>query len=407
MPADRSVVPASASAADIMRAYRSMRTAYRRPVLSRYRVLGFLSSGTYGRVYKVQELVPSGPGRDARIYAIKKFKPDREGDTQTYTGISLSAIREIALNRELRHENVVWLREVLLEENAIFLVYEFVDHDFLQIIHHHLTVLRTPINGAVIKSLMWQLLNGVQYLHANWIMHRDLKPANILITARGVVKIGDLGLARVYADPMISLYSTDMVVVTIWYRAPELLLGARHYTPAIDLWAAGCIWGELAALRPMFKGEEVRMGARVKVVPLQTNQLGKIVDILGTPNHERWPTIDTMPDYAEWQRVRGGDNVPPTLYQWYADRTGTAAGYDLFDKLLQYDPAQRLTAAAALRHPWFAEDPLPTAKYVSLQTNASAFQFLPQGRSSYPPGKVTVGATHPVAPAPPKRTREV
>ena len=264
-------VPASASAADIMRAYRARRNARRTPVLSRYRVMGFLNSGTYGRVYKAQELVPRGSWvREPRVYAIKKFKPDREGHAALYTGISQSAVREIALNRELRHVNVVWLREVLLEENAIFLVYEYVEHDFLQIIHHHLTVLRTPIRGAMIKSLLWQVLNGVQYLHENWIMHRDLKPANILITAHGVVKIGDLGLARVYCGPLVSLHTSDMVVVTIWYRAPELLLGARHYSPAIDLWAVGCIWGELIALRPMFKGEEIRMSSKVKTVPLQT-----------------------------------------------------------------------------------------------------------------------------------------
>lgn len=263
-------VPASASAADIMRAYRARRDAQRRPVLSRYRVLGFLNSGTYGRVYKAQErLPPASAAREPRVYAIKKFKSDREGST-SLSGISQSAIREIALNRELRHVNVVWLREALLEDHALFLVYEYVEHDFLQIIHHHLTVLRSPINGAVIKSLLWQALNGVHYLHENWVMHRDIKPANILVTAQGVVKVGDLGLARVYADPMVSLYAGDMVVVTIWYRAPELLLGARHYTPAIDLWALGCVWGELIALRPMFKGEEIRMAPKVRGVPLQT-----------------------------------------------------------------------------------------------------------------------------------------
>lgn len=260
-------VPASASAADVMRAYRARRRSVRRSVLSRYRVLGFLNAGTYGRVYKAEDALGT-PGRPG-VYAIKKFKLDREDDTTIFRGISQSAIREIALNRELAHENVCRLWEVLLEDNAVLLVYEFVDHDFLQIIHHYLTVVRTPIGGAMIKSLMWQLLNGIAYLHANGVMHRDLKPANILITARGVVKIGDLGLARIYSDLLVSLYTSDMVVVTIWYRAPELLLGARHYTPVIDLWAAGCIWGELMALRPMFKGEEVRMPPKSKTVPLQ------------------------------------------------------------------------------------------------------------------------------------------
>lgn len=262
-------VPASASAADVMRAYRARRQQARRGLLSRYRVLGFLNAGTYGRVYKAEDALSATSSARPGVYAIKKFKLDREDDTTLFRGISQSAIREMALNRELAHENVCRLWEVLLEDNAVFLVYEFVDHDFLQIIHHYLTVLRTPMDGAMIKSLMWQLLNGIAYLHANGVMHRDLKPANILITARGVVKIGDLGLARVYPDPLVSLYASDMIVVTIWYRAPELLLGARHYTPAIDLWAAGCIWGELMALRPMFKGEEVRMPPKSKTVPLQ------------------------------------------------------------------------------------------------------------------------------------------
>ena len=273
MAQQAAAIPTSASAAAVMRAYRETRNAQRRCVLSQYRGVGFLNSGTYGRVYKAEELLGDtelAEGRIPRVYAIKKFKPEKEGSNTLFRGISQSAIREIALNRELQHENLVRLREVLLENNSIFLVYEFVDHDLLQIIHHHLTVLRKPISGVIIKSIMWQLLHGIQYLHENWIMHRDLKPANIMINARGVVKIGDLGLARIYADPVMSLYASDMIVVTIWYRAPELLLGARHYSPAIDVWAAGCIWGELMALRPMFKGEEVRMEPRSKTVPLQT-----------------------------------------------------------------------------------------------------------------------------------------
>lgn len=260
---------ASASAAGVMKAYRARRNAQRKSVLSRYQVLGYLSSGTYGRVYKAKEVGPSND-TNARVYAIKKFKTDRGGDAHMHRGISQSAIREVALNRELRHENIVWLREVMLEHHSIFLVFEYVEHDMLQIIHYHLSVLRKPLDGVVIKSLIWQLLRGIQYLHENWIMHRDLKPANILMTSQGVVKIGDLGLARIYSDPMVSLYSTDMVVVTIWYRAPELLLGARHYTDGIDMWAIGCIWGELLALRPMFKGEEVRSGSKGASIPLQT-----------------------------------------------------------------------------------------------------------------------------------------
>ncbi len=238
----------------------------------------------------------------------------------------------------------------------------------LQIIHYHSTALRAPIPTAVLKSLLWQLINGVAYLHANWILHRDLKPANILVTSQGVVKIGDLGLARLYSSPLQSLYNGDKVVVTIWYRAPELLLGARHYTTAIDMWSVGCIWGELLALRPMFKGEEAKMDPKTKAAPFQTDQLKRIVEVLGTPNKDRWPAIESMPDYKGWWPHLRLDNYPKSLSRWYETRNKGEDGYDLFDSLLQYDPEQRLTANQALEHGWFtAQDPKPTANaFISL-----------------------------------------
>jgi cyclin-dependent kinase 8/11 len=151
------------------------------------------------------------------------------------------------------------------------------------VIHHHATGLIRNVPAPVLKSLMFQLLNGVQYLHSSHIIHRDLKPANILITQKGVVKIGDLGLARLVQSPLQPLFVGDKVVVTIWYRAPELLMGARHYTKAIDCWAVGCILGEMLSLRPMFKGEEAKLDSK-KNVPFQRDQVVKIVEVLGTPD---------------------------------------------------------------------------------------------------------------------------
>lgn len=148
------------------------------------------------------------------------------------------------------------------------MVFAYAEHDLLQLIHHHHVALRVSIAPAVLKSLLHQLLCGLAYLHDAAVLHRDLKPANILVTSRGVVKIADLGLARLVANPLQSLYAGDKVVVTIWYRAPELLLGARHYGTPIDMWAVGCIWGELLALRPMFKGEEAK-GDGKKGAPFQ------------------------------------------------------------------------------------------------------------------------------------------
>lgn len=143
---------------------------------------------------------------------------------------------------------------------------------------------------------MFQLLNGLSYLHSNWVLHRDLKPANILVTTAGVVKIADLGLARfygsdnyfrVYKNPLVPLYNGDKVIVTIWYRAPELLLGSRHYTTAIDIWALGAIFAELLILKPLFKGEEAKI-VSMKSIPFQYDQLSKIIDVLGAPTSKKY-----------------------------------------------------------------------------------------------------------------------
>lgn len=120
-------------------------------------------------------------------------------------------------------------------------------------------------------------------MHTSHILHRDLKPANILVTSTGIVKIGDLGLARLARDPLLPLFNGDKVVVTIWYRAPELLMGARHYTKAVDCWAIGCIFAELISLRPIFKGEEAKLDAK-KNVPFQKDQMTKILEVMGTPD---------------------------------------------------------------------------------------------------------------------------
>ncbi|CAE6458981.1 unnamed protein product [Rhizoctonia solani] len=396
---------------DVMRTYRARKDEARIAVNSKYHILGFISSGTYGRVYKAQAKDTNGTivvtGPSAGVYAIKKFKPDKEGEVVTYTGISQSACREIALTREMRHENVIVLREVMLEDKSIFMVFEYAEHDFLQIIHHHSQTLHQAILLPVLKSFMYQLLNGLLYLHNSHIMHRDLKPANILVTAArpmpatstgsavpitqgGVVKIGDLGLARLCRSPLQPLLSGDKVVVTIWYRAPELLLGARHYTKAIDCWAVGCIFAELLALRPIFKGEEAKLDAK-KNVPFQRDQLTKIFDVLGTPTEQNWPGLTSMPEYKNFITCDRQENK---LSQWYRQRSRNLdCGYDLMCQLFEYDPARRLDARGALSHWWFQEEPVPTV---------NAFAHLPDG-VSYPLRRVTQDEA-PLTNAPPALT---
>ena len=117
----------------------------------------------------------------------------------------------------------------------------------------------------IIRSFLWQILNATAYLHSHWIMHRDLKPTNLLIqdneTQRGLIKITDFGLARSFQEPPVPFNELERVVVTLWYRAPELLLGCRSYGPAIDLWAIGCIFAKMLDLRDLFRGEEVKSAA--------------------------------------------------------------------------------------------------------------------------------------------------
>lgn len=369
-------------------------------VISTYQIMGYIAAGTYGKVYKARYKkdrehkeetdesteantthLASLTGEAVQLFAVKKFKSDNHLSSKShqhdihgneiipYTGILQSAIREMLLCRELRNEYVTRLVDIVLENKSIYMVFEFCEHDLLQIIHHHLHPESKRIPDTVIKLLIWQVLNGVTYLHQNWIFHRDLKPANIMVLLSGVVKIGDLGLARKFNNPLQSLYTGDKVVVTIWYRAPELLLGARHYSPAIDLWAVGCILAELLLLRPAFKGEEAKIDANnKKLVPFQKNQFEKIMEILGTPTVAQWPALPRYPEYALLQQALSV-SYPCNLETWYASAGGSdALFYLLLKGLLEYDPQQRLTAEGSLMHRYFSELP---------KVQANAFEGLP------------------------------
>ncbi|KAL6992983.1 Cyclin-dependent kinase E-1 [Sarracenia purpurea var. burkii] len=318
--------------------------------LQQYDLIGKIGEGTYGLVF----LAKIKSNRSKSI-AIKKFKQPKDGD-----GVSPTAIREIMLLREINHENVVKLVNVHINhvDMSLYLAFDYAEHDLYEIIKHHRDKVNHAINPYTVKSLLWQLLNGLNYLHSNWIIHRDLKPSNILVMGegeeQGVIKIADFGLARIYQAPLKPL-SDNGVVVTIWYRAPELLLGAKHYTSAVDMWAVGCIFAELLTLKPLFQGQEVKAIPN----PFQLDQLDKIFKVLGHPTQEKWPTLGNLPHWqSDLQHIQGHKYDNPGLYS-VVHLPPKGHAYDLLSKMLEYDPRKRITAAQAIEHEYFRSEPLP------------------------------------------------
>eukprot|EP00188_Purpureofilum_apyrenoidigerum_P001008 Plantae.Rhodophyta-Purpureofilum_apyrenoidigerum.ctg1515.p1 GENE.Plantae.Rhodophyta-Purpureofilum_apyrenoidigerum.ctg1515~~Plantae.Rhodophyta-Purpureofilum_apyrenoidigerum.ctg1515.p1 ORF type:complete len:397 (+),score=53.90 Plantae.Rhodophyta-Purpureofilum_apyrenoidigerum.ctg1515:205-1395(+) len=323
----------------------------------KYDPIGKIGEGTYGLVYKARA-IESSDGNNQYV-AVKKFKSFKAGD-----GISPTAIREIKLLRELSHDYVVNLMDVMLdpEDKALYLVFDYADHDLLEMIRCHHARQCPTMDPVTVKSLLWQILHGMNYLHRNWIIHRDLKPSNILVTGtdkppeeQGCVKIADFGLARLFQAPLRPFTDVDAVVVTIWYRAPELLLGAKHYTKAIDLWAIGCIFAELITSKPLFKGDE-KLKKGDDRNPFQADQVDKIFKTLGKPNPQLWPGVV---DLLHWQEAQNWQNYPNVLHERVPGLRLGSAGFDLLAKLLEYDPSRRITAAQALDHPYFKEEPFP------------------------------------------------
>ncbi|ETE71539.1 Cyclin-dependent kinase 8 [Ophiophagus hannah] len=217
----------------------------------------------------------------------------------------MSACREIALLRELKHPNVISLQKVFLShaDRKVWLLFDYAEHDLWHIIKFHRAskANKKPVQlpRGMVKSLLYQILDGIHYLHANWVLHRDLKPANILVMGegpeRGRVKIADMGFARLFNSPLKPLADLDPVVVTFWYRAPELLLGARHYTKAIDIWAIGCIFAELLTSEPIFhcRQEDIKTSN-----PYHHDQLDRIFNVMGFPADKDWEDIKKMPEHS-------------------------------------------------------------------------------------------------------------
>ena len=262
-----------------------------------------------------------------QIVAIKKVKIDRKKEVE---GFPITSIREFNILLSLQHQNIVGVNRIVVGKDLdkIFMVMEYCEHELRDLIEQKQYV----FNIAEIKCLVQQLLEAVNYLHKRGIMHRDLKTSNILYTNKGQLKVCDFGLGRKYIGEKKSYTPT---VVTLWYRAIEILLGEDHYDKGLDVWSAGCIFAELILRDQLFKGNG------------EADQIDIIFKHLGTPTDETWPG---------WKNLKFSQNFANKKYT--GNRLGeriklSEEGMDLLNKMLCLDPKKRINAENALKHPWF------------------------------------------------------
>uniref|UniRef100_A0A6T6PG10 Protein kinase domain-containing protein n=1 Tax=Rhodosorus marinus TaxID=101924 RepID=A0A6T6PG10_9RHOD len=305
-----------------------------------------VGEGTYGQVWKAKDTETN------KIVALKKVRMDNERE-----GFPLTAIREIKLLKMLNHENIVKLKEIVTDAEDskngkvnIYMVFEYLDHDLTGLMDTR------EVNFSVeqVKCCMLQLLTGLEYCHKRDILHRDIKGSNLLLSSDGYLKIADFGLARTCGENG-RQYTNK--VITRWYRPPELLLGANEYGPAVDMWSVGCLLAELLLRTPLFPGSS------------ETDQLDRILKLLGSPSGDIWPAYERLPNAY----LIGHTNYPPRLRQSLAHLGADVL--DLIEKLLALDSTKRMSATEALQHRWFRAEPLPCDRSQLPSPSSSTHEF--------------------------------
>lgn len=287
--------------------------------MENYKRLQKLGEGTYGIVYKAVD------NKTGQIVAIKQIRLEQEEE-----GIPVTAIREIALMKNLNHTNIIPIFDVICNRTSLVIIQEFMDFD----LRKYLETTRVGLPPPLLKSYAFQILCAVCYLHCNRIIHRDLKPQNMLINRQGLLKLCDFGLSR-----MFSLHSKQYTseMVTLWYRPAELLLGAKEYDVSVDVWSAGCVIAEMCRSTPLFTGDS------------EIDQLYTIFNMLGTPNESTWPGVESLPNWDANFPVHKPRDLAAAL------GTNDYLLVDLLSQMLQINPMKRISAMKALSHPYFAD----------------------------------------------------
>eukprot|EP00756_Hemistasia_phaeocysticola_P019636 Hpha_TRINITY_DN15675_c0_g2::TRINITY_DN15675_c0_g2_i1::g.98772::m.98772 len=303
----------------------------------RYTKLDKIGEGSYGVVYKAKDKT-SGD-----LVALKRIRLDSEDE-----GLPCTAIREISLLKELKHRNIVRLLDVVHSDKKLTLVFEYLDQDLHRFIIENQSM--QPVRGldsSLVQDLMLQLCHAIDFCHSRGVLHRDLKPQNLLISKSHVLKLADFGLGRAVGIP-VKKYTHE--VVTLWYRAPEVLLGSTDYGTGVDIWSAGCIFAEIATGQPLFTGNKT-----------DADQLLAIYKFWGTPSREEWPSMHQYPfssavlSQPEFLHAYEGESAKRFSQDGVGFQKLRSSGQDLMKRMLRFEPAERLRATAVLRHAYFRE----------------------------------------------------
>ncbi|KAF4985695.1 hypothetical protein FDECE_16385 [Fusarium decemcellulare] len=299
-----------------------------------YEKLNDIEEGTYGWVARATNKATG------KVVALKRLKLD----PADRNGLPVTGLREIQILKDCQHRNIVSMEEVVVgddvsrPDNSLFLVLEFVEHDLKSILED----MPEPFLSSEVKRLLLQLTSGIAYLHDNWILHRDLKTSNLLLNNRGQLKIADFGMARYVGDPPPKL---TQLVVTLWYRAPELLLGTKTYGAAVDMWSVGCIFGELLTREPLLQGKN------------EVDQVSRIFELCGVPTDESWPGFRRLPNARSLRLPKTAAASGSVVRARFPGLTTAGAG--LLSDLLSLDPDRRPSAREMLQHEYFRQDPKP------------------------------------------------